>query len=156
MGGARDGRPTALRNVGYALFNEQRIDESIAIFELNVEDNPLSANAYESLASTYLQRNGQGDRERAIANLRKVLEVIPKDTYRNADFLEGLKRGAEAFLLENVVGSNEPVTVRTKDGWPEEEPSQPCVGPPKRYAMRHGQRRIGGRDGIGFHWWTVS
>jgi tetratricopeptide (TPR) repeat protein len=52
----------------------KRIDEAVKILELNVETYPTSANVYDSLGEAYM---AQGNREKAIANYRKSLELNP-------------------------------------------------------------------------------
>jgi CubicO group peptidase (beta-lactamase class C family) len=89
-----------LNALGYILLEEERIEDAIAVFELNVEENPRSAITYDSLADAYLRRNGQGDRERALASYRKVLETGPGDTSWDTNFLNQLRRDAEASILK--------------------------------------------------------
>lgn len=69
----------AVNREGYRLLGADRLDESIAVFELNVEAFPEAANPYDSLAEAWLAK---GDRERAIALYRQALEVDPE--FRNA------------------------------------------------------------------------
>jgi len=97
-----------LNALGYLLIEEDRIEDAIAVFELNVEENPRSANTYYSLAGVYLRRSGQGDRERALANYRKVLETSPSDTSWDTDFLNQLRRDAEVSIFK--LESEEPDT----------------------------------------------
>ncbi len=66
-----------LNNLGYALMREKKLAEAIAIFKLNVEFYPAVANTYDSLGEAYLTR---GDKELAIANYRKSLELNPQNT----------------------------------------------------------------------------
>ncbi len=63
--------------VGYLLLGEKRIKEAIEIFKLNTEANPQSANAYDSLGEAYMVG---GDKERAIANYQKSVELNPNNT----------------------------------------------------------------------------
>lgn len=64
-------------DAGYALIREKRVKESIEIFKLNTEAFPQSANAYDSLGEAYMIR---GDKERAIANYQKSVELNPQNT----------------------------------------------------------------------------
>ena len=50
--------------------------EAIEIFKLNVEAYPASANVYDSLGEAY---KSAGEREPAIQNYRKALEMNPKN-----------------------------------------------------------------------------
>ena len=62
-------------NLGYSLLFEKRIGDAITVFRINTELYPGSANAYDSLAGAYLAK---GDKELAIANYKKALELEPK------------------------------------------------------------------------------
>lgn len=50
------------------------MDDAIAIFRLNVEAHPHSANTYDSLAEAYLKK---GNKAEAIKYYSKALEVNP-------------------------------------------------------------------------------
>ena len=75
-------------SLGYRLMNFNRIKDAIEIFKLNVELNPGSFNAYDSLAEGYL-RNGK--KELAIVNYRKSLELNPENNNAKK-MLEELKK----------------------------------------------------------------
>lgn len=69
-------RENELNTIGYELLNEKRIDEAIKIFIVNVQLNPASWNAYDSLGEAYaLSENTK----LAIANYEKSLELNPKN-----------------------------------------------------------------------------
>jgi cytochrome c-type biogenesis protein CcmH/NrfG len=53
------------------------VADAIAIFELNVEMFPGDGNAYDSLGEAYMV---SGNKERAITNYRRSLELTPKNT----------------------------------------------------------------------------
>jgi tetratricopeptide (TPR) repeat protein len=89
-----------LNDLGRLLLEEERTENAIAVYELNVDENPSVANTYSSLASAYLRRDHLGDRERALANYRKVLETSSSDSNRNSDLLSQLRRDAEASILK--------------------------------------------------------
>lgn len=74
-----------LNVIGYALIRQRKIKEAIGVFKLNVELFPQSGNPYDSLAEAYMVN---GDKEPAIKNYEKSLELDPKNT--NA--VEMLKR----------------------------------------------------------------
>ncbi len=61
---------------GYKLINEKKYDDAIAIFKLNVDEHPLSANAYDSLGEAYLD---SGNNKLAIINYKKSLELNPQN-----------------------------------------------------------------------------
>lgn len=66
-----------LNQLGYRLLQTKKVAEAIEIFKLNVEMYPQSANVYDSLGEGYLTR---GDKELAIVNYKKSLELDPKNT----------------------------------------------------------------------------
>jgi hypothetical protein len=60
---------------GYRLLSNKQTREAVEVFKLNVSAYPSSANAYDSLAEAYL---AQGDKQSAITNYRKALELDPR------------------------------------------------------------------------------
>lgn len=62
---------------GYNLLGTGRIKEAVEIFKLNVAAYPQSFNTYDSLGEAYL---ADGQRELAIQNYRKSLELNPQNT----------------------------------------------------------------------------
>ena len=66
---------TSINNAGYFLLGQNRIDQAIEIFKLNVELHTNSANAFDSLGEAYLKK---GDKSNALSNYRKALELDPK------------------------------------------------------------------------------
>jgi CubicO group peptidase (beta-lactamase class C family) len=95
-----------INELGWLLLEEERIEDAIAIYELNVGENPRVPNTYSSLAGAYLRRGGRGDRERALTNYRMVLEMSPIDTNGESDLLSQLRRDAKASILK--LNSEEP------------------------------------------------
>jgi tetratricopeptide (TPR) repeat protein len=63
--------------LGYRLLGESRVDDAIAVFELNVERYPGSWNVYDSLGEACAVK---GDRDRAIELYRSSLELNPDNT----------------------------------------------------------------------------
>lgn len=63
-----------VNRLGYDLLRNEKTDEAIEIFKLNVEAYPKSANTYDSLAEAYLKK---GNKEEAIKYYSKALEVDP-------------------------------------------------------------------------------
>ncbi len=61
-----------MNNLGYRLVGMKRLEHAIEIFKLNVESYPQSANAYDSLAETYMMN---GNKELAIKNYERSLRV---------------------------------------------------------------------------------
>lgn len=65
-----------INNLGYGLLRQKKINEAIAIFKANVEMYPQSANTYDSLGEAFMSN---GDREQAVINYKKSLELNPKN-----------------------------------------------------------------------------
>ena len=63
--------------LGYRLLAQKKVDEAIAIFLLNVEAFSRSSNAFDSLAEAYMTK---GNRDLAIQNYKRALELDPKNT----------------------------------------------------------------------------
>ena len=78
-------RETELNTLGYQLITKQKIKEAIEILKLNVEAYPDAFNTYDSLGEAYMIN---GDKELAIKNYKKSLELNPK----NAGAIEMLKK----------------------------------------------------------------
>jgi CubicO group peptidase (beta-lactamase class C family) len=74
-----------LNGMGYNLMRQGKLREAIAIFKLNVEFYPKSFNVYDSLGEAYAT---SGEKELAIANYKKSLELNPK----NAGGAKALKK----------------------------------------------------------------
>jgi len=88
---------TGINDIGYQFLRSKKMKEAIAIFKLNVEAYPNSANTYDSLAEAYMTN---GDNDLAIKFYKKVLEAIPDDPRSDKDNLENLKKGALEKLKE--------------------------------------------------------
>ena len=63
---------TRFNTMGYDFLSKEKINEAIAIFKLNTELYPQSANAYDSLGEAYMKT---GDKKNAIKNYKKSLEL---------------------------------------------------------------------------------
>lgn len=70
-------REAVLNAIGYQMLQDSRIREAIEIFKLNVAAYPESANVYDSLGDAY---EANGNKELAVQNAEKTLEVLAKDT----------------------------------------------------------------------------
>ena len=66
-----------MNRVGYDLLNNNNITEAIAIFQWNIEQNPESANVYDSLGEAYLKDN---QKEKALLYYKKSLELNPNNS----------------------------------------------------------------------------
>jgi CubicO group peptidase (beta-lactamase class C family) len=65
-----------LNFLGYGFLQQKKMAEAIAIFKINVELYPQSSNVYDSLGEAYMVN---GDKELAIANYKKSLELNPSN-----------------------------------------------------------------------------
>jgi CubicO group peptidase (beta-lactamase class C family) len=66
-----------VNRIGYDLLSIERVADAVEVFKLNVEDYPQSFNTYDSLGEAYM---AGGDRERAITNYQKSVELNPDNT----------------------------------------------------------------------------
>jgi len=66
-----------LNMLGYQLLQMKRVKDAIEIFKLNVEMFPQRFNTYDSLGEAYMEN---GDKNLAIQNYKKSLELNPKNT----------------------------------------------------------------------------
>ena len=83
--------------VGYRLLVQKDYPKAIAIFQLNTELYPASANTYDSLAEAYM---ASGDKEKAIALYRKSMQVIDADAKATPEQKTAMKANAIAKLKE--------------------------------------------------------
>jgi dienelactone hydrolase len=81
----------ALNLAAYERLQSGDTKGAIALFELNVEAYPQSANARDSLGDGYL---ADGQNDRALAAARKCLELLPADR-SNEQFKTGIRENAE-------------------------------------------------------------
>ena len=89
--GAYDFGEQGLNGLGYGLLGQKQVEAAIAVFLLNVEYNPESANVYDSLAEAYMTA---GNNELAILNYGKSLEKDP-DNENAKKQLEALRAKTE-------------------------------------------------------------
>jgi len=75
-----------INGLGYGFLRQKKLPEAIAYFKLNAEFYPQSWNVYDSLGDAYM---ANGDKELAIANFKKSLEMNPKNTH-GAEMLKKL------------------------------------------------------------------
>lgn len=65
-----------MNQVGYQLLQAGKTKEAIEAFKINAETYPKSGNVYDSLGEAYL---ANGDKNLAIVNYKKSLEINPKN-----------------------------------------------------------------------------
>ncbi|HYR46531.1 MAG TPA: tetratricopeptide repeat protein, partial [Thermoanaerobaculia bacterium] len=85
-----------LNGIGYAFLTHGEKKGAIALFRLNTELYPGSANTYDSLAEAHMMA---GDRKQAIALYRKALETLPRDK-SSEETKESVRASATAKLKE--------------------------------------------------------
>jgi CubicO group peptidase (beta-lactamase class C family) len=65
-----------VNSLGYDLLRSRKIDKAVAVFQMNTEDFPKSANVWDSLGEAYMVK---GDKEKAIENYKKSLALDPNN-----------------------------------------------------------------------------
>ncbi|HET9698299.1 MAG TPA: amidohydrolase family protein, partial [Terriglobales bacterium] len=80
----------AINQLGYQLLGDNKSADAIAMFELNTEMYPKSANTFDSLGEAQFKL---GDTAKAVASYRRALEA--DSAYPNADF-------AKKFIAEHA------------------------------------------------------
>lgn len=65
----------AFLSIGGRLLAEKKLEQAAILFKLNLEENPHSPRAYFALGETFFQ---MGNKEQAIKNFEKTLEINPK------------------------------------------------------------------------------
>ena len=83
--------------LGYQLLQAGNFKDAIAVFQMNVEEYPRSANVYDSLSDGYL---AMGNKEEALKYARKTIEVLDKDTNAPAELKQLLREGAARKIKE--------------------------------------------------------
>jgi len=68
----------SINSIGYALLSSHRGDEAVAVFKLNVQLFPKSANTYDSLGEALL---AGGDHEAAYRNYKMAAELNPHNRH---------------------------------------------------------------------------
>jgi len=111
-----------LNTLGYQLLGQGKTQDAIEIFKLNVEAYPEGFNTYDSLGDAY-KRNG--DKDLAIANYKKSLELNPKNLI-GAEALAALTSNKKEVKVDSSVydsyageyelGPNFIVTITNENG----------------------------------------
>jgi tetratricopeptide (TPR) repeat protein len=79
----------AVNRLGYKLLGANKLDDAIAVFQLNVDAFPAAANTWDSLAEAHMMK---GNTALAIRYYEKAVELDPKNT-NAAKTIEKLKAG---------------------------------------------------------------
>ena len=98
----RDGKavlfPEAEMNqLGYQLLEAGTLQDGVAVFRMNVEAYPQSANAYDSLSDGYL---AMGNKEEALKYALKAIEMLDTDTNATPEFKQLVRESAEKKIKE--------------------------------------------------------
>ena len=89
--------PEAILNqLAYTRLEEGGADDAVELFKLNVEANPTSANAQDSLADGHVAR---GQNDLALAAAQKCLELLPADRI-DERFKAVLRQAAEQKIAK--------------------------------------------------------
>lgn len=88
-------RESALNILGYQFLHTGRISEAIAIFKMNADAYPNSANTWDSLAEAFMANS---DNKLAIKYYKKALETLPIDTTTSEQLKEAIRTGAQQNL----------------------------------------------------------
>ena len=70
---------------------------AIALFQMNVTAYPHSPNVYDSLSDAYL---AAGQKELALQNAKKAMELLASDTTDSAPRRDAIKASAEQKLKQ--------------------------------------------------------
>lgn len=89
--------PNILNTLGYALVNQERFDEAVIVFRVNIKKYPDIANGYDSLAEYYMT---VGQNENAIKYYKMAFDKLKSDTTINDQFRELLEEGIRNNLRE--------------------------------------------------------
>jgi tetratricopeptide (TPR) repeat protein len=87
---------SALNQLAYGRLQAGDTDDAVALFELNVEAYPASANARDSLADGYMAR---GQHDLALAAAQKCLDLLASDRIDD-EFKAVLRQAAEAKIAK--------------------------------------------------------
>ena len=83
--------------LGYQLLQAGNVKDAIAVFHLNVEGYPRSANVYDSLSDAYL---AMGNKEEALKYAQKAIEMLDKDPNATPEFKRLVRESAEGKIKE--------------------------------------------------------
>jgi tetratricopeptide (TPR) repeat protein len=81
-----------MNTYGYSLLEAGKVADAIAVFELNVDAYPKSANTYDSLSDAHL---AAGHNDEALKYAEKALAVLESDTTAGPEFAGAIRESAE-------------------------------------------------------------
>jgi tetratricopeptide (TPR) repeat protein len=80
-----------VNDLGFILMRDDKKKEAVEVFKFNLSSFPNSANAYGSLAECY---EAVGEKDLAVKNFKKAIELNPKNTYA-ADRIKELEKSTQ-------------------------------------------------------------
>jgi len=94
-----------LNNLGYSFLGENKFDEAIAVFQMNIDAFPKSFNVYDSMGEALMKK---GDNKKSIELYKKSVELNPQNT-NGFDMLKKLgvdiKQPEDAEVSEETLKS---------------------------------------------------
>lgn len=84
-----------INNLGYAALSQKKFAEAIDLFKRNVEQNPNSANAHDSLADGYAGAGNPHDA--SVASERAAALAVELDLPGRAYFIEQARKREQAL-----------------------------------------------------------
>jgi dienelactone hydrolase len=86
-----------MNQLGYQLLQADNTQDAVAVFRMNVEAYPGSANVYDSLSDGYL---AMGNKEEALKYAQRAIEMLDKDTNATAEFKQAVRESAESKIKQ--------------------------------------------------------
>jgi dienelactone hydrolase len=83
--------------LGYQLLRTGSLKDALGVFQLNVEEYPRSANAYDSLSDGYV---AMGNKEEALKYAQKAIEMLDQDPNATPEFKQLVRESAERKVKE--------------------------------------------------------
>jgi pimeloyl-ACP methyl ester carboxylesterase len=83
--------------LGYQMLQAGNANDAVAVFQMNVEAYPNSANTYDSLSDGYA---ALGNRAEALKYAAKAIEMLERDTEATPEFKKLVRESAEKKLKE--------------------------------------------------------
>lgn len=99
-------RESAMNILGYRYLQTGRAEEAVALFRLNADSYPNSANAWDSYGEACL---AIGEYRKAIENYKKALEILPNDSNITEQFRNAIANGAPQQIqrIEEMIRQSE-------------------------------------------------
>lgn len=88
--------PEGVMNItGYGLLQRGMVSEAVAVFRMNADTYPQSANCWDSLAEAYM---AAGENDHALECVQKVIETLPNDTNISDDLRAALENNVQQYM----------------------------------------------------------